>query len=1468
MLYNNKFLIGIFILICFSAGIASAEGDNLWNVRIDSGDYFHSNEFWLRPWNTNYDNGYGKFVGFGGGEIDIFYDVGPYHQPVVNTGPVNWITYPSGDFFVGYAPDHQIHAWTYLYVDEPTTIYLPQYNVGGVPRLFLNYNFDSPMERVSGPIYLNLQPGENRLDFTVYDQNEGHYYQLGYDLASAVDMMSSTQYIDDNIITPDEMPYIIDDQEVLEHGHYFEVSGDWTSSSTDTFAIMITASDVTLNGGGHLLSGTLDSDSTTYQTGIYVTGNTVDVQNVKISGWDTGISYAGVTTGHIVNNVVTGNTMNGIDLGSCDAITLEGNTVMGNTGSPHSTGIMVRDSQNIDVTTNTATGNKAGIYYQNVTGGNILANDASNNVIVGIGVMSGPTSGSSSITIHGNIVQNVVGDQNSKGILVGGGEVLNEYIDIQNNQVSGCSGTGISYDNVAIGHIVNNMVTANVMNGISLGRCDAITLEGNTVTGNTGSLHSTGIMARDSQNIDVKMNTVTENKAGIYYENVTGGNVFKNDASNSVIMGIGVMSGATQGSSNIIVDDNTINNVVGDQSSTGIQVGGDVVSDTIDVQNNLVTGCSGTGISYVHVAIGHIVNNMVTGNAMNGVDLDRCSAITIEGNAVTGNTMNGISLGRCDAITIEGNTVTGNTGSPHSTGIMARDSQTIDVKTNTATGNKAGIYYQNVTGGNILSNDASNSLIMGIGVISGVAQGSSSITIDGNIVQNVVGDQNSKGILVGGGEVLNEYIDIQNNQISGCSGTGISYDNVAIGHIVNNLVTANTMNGISLGRCDAITIEGNTVTGNTGSLHSTGIMARDSQNIDVKTNTATGNKAGIYYQNVTGGKVLSNNASNSVIMGICVMSGPTSGSSNIIVDGNTVQNVVGTPTSNGIQVGGENLNTIDVTNNLVTGCDGHGVQFGHVTTGHVLNNQVTGNAMNGINLETCDGVTVEGNMVTDTKGSEYSTGITTFNSHNIDVKSNTVTGNNGGIFWENVIGGNILNNNASNNVVLGIAVMSGSSNIIIDGNTVQNVVGTPTSNGIQVGGENLNTIDVTNNLVTGCDGHGVQFGHVTTGHILNNQVTGNAMNGINLETCDGVTVEGNCVTGNKGSGMLTGGSNEIIIIDNIITGNNFGLILVDSSNSQIFNNQFNNQNNVAVEGASSGNSWNVEKISQENIMGGPYLGGNFWATPLSNGFSEVTADLDGDGLCDSEFIINEDNIDRLPLKGANHPPIITTFLLDTIEPIPLTSLVSPTILYSDSDGNDISIIIDWGDGTIDSQLTHLYTSPGVYTLALTVTDTWGASCSAVFEYAVIYNPSGGYVSGHGSILSPLNTDYTYMQQEGKAKFGFVSKYEKGAKIPTGTTDFQFKAGDLDFESTSYDWLVVAGARAQYKGIGTINDSGEYGFILTGIDGAINGGGGIDKFRIKIWDKSSGNVVYDNQAGMTDDTDPTTVLENGNIIIHK
>jgi hypothetical protein len=110
---------------------------------------------------------------------------------------------------------------------------------------------------------------------------------------------------------------------------------------------------------------------------------------------------------------------------------------------------------------------------------------------------------------------------------------------------------------------------------------------------------------------------------------------------------------------------------------------------------------------------------------------------------------------------------------------------------------------------------------------------------------------------------------------------------------------------------------------------------------------------------------------------------------------------------------------------------------------------------------------------------------------------------------------------------------------------------------------------------------------------------------------------------------------------------------------------------------------------------------------------------------------------------------------------------------------------------------------------------------------------------------------------GKANFGFVSKYKKGATVPTGQTEFVFQAGDLNFHSSSYDWLVVNqnGSNAQFKGVGTINGSGDYKFMLWA------GDGDSDTFRIKIWweDGETENVVYDNGFDQE--------IEGGSIVIH-
>lgn len=63
---------------------------------------------------------------------------------------------------------------------------------------------------------------------------------------------------------------------------------------------------------------------------------------------------------------------------------------------------------------------------------------------------------------------------------------------------------------------------------------------------------------------------------------------------------------------------------------------------------------------------------------------------------------------------------------------------------------------------------------------------------------------------------------------------------------------------------------------------------------------------------------------------------------------------------------------------------------------------------------------------------------------------------------------------------------------------------------------------------------------------------------------------------------------------------------------------------------------------------------------------------------------------------------------------------------------------------------------------------------------------------------------------------------------TGNTQFSFNAANLSFSATNYEWLVVAGAKAQFKETGTINGAGNYGFMLTAIDGGLNGGGGADE----------------------------------------
>ena len=237
--------------------------------------------------------------------------------------------------------------------------------------------------------------------------------------------------------------------------------------------------------------------------------------------------------------------------------------------------------------------------------------------------------------------------------------------------------------------------------------------------------------------------------------------------------------------------------------------------------------------------------------------------------------------------------------------------------------------------------------------------------------------------------------------------------------------------------------------------------------------------------------------------------------------------------------------------------------------------------------------------------------------------------------------------------------------------------------------------------------------------------------------------------------------------------------------------------------------------------------------------------------------------------SKNHPPTLGVLNLP-VDPVAITTVVNSSASFTDPDliGTHTGIW-NWGDSTTSEATiietngngtaagNHNYAEAGVYEVKLTVTDSRGDSIYSVFRYVVIYDPSAGFVTGGGWIDSPLGALTADQTLAGKATFGFVSQYQKGANIPTGNTEFHFKLANLNFHSESYQWLVVAGLKAQFKGEGTINGTGLYKFMLTAVDNSP------DTFRIKIWtEDTSGNetVIYDNGSQQ--------VLGGGSIVIHK
>jgi len=252
-------------------------------------------------------------------------------------------------------------------------------------------------------------------------------------------------------------------------------------------------------------------------------------------------------------------------------------------------------------------------------------------------------------------------------------------------------------------------------------------------------------------------------------------------------------------------------------------------------------------------------------------------------------------------------------------------------------------------------------------------------------------------------------------------------------------------------------------------------------------------------------------------------------------------------------------------------------------------------------------------------------------------------------------------------------------------------------------------------------------------------------------------------------------------------------------------------------------------------------------------------------------------------SGANTAPVaeITAPTIGALNPINTPFSFAAT--FTDSTVNTSAASAAWsfddvvsvmgtvsglsGSGTVTT--SYGLTIAGVYSVSLTENDGLGGititrNIAGLNAFVVVYDPSAGFVTGGGWINSQPGAYLPLPLLSGKATFGFVAKYKKGANVPEGNTEFQFHTAGMNFKSTSYDWLVVQGqSKASFKGEGTINGVAGYKFMVSVVDGSQ------DQLRMKI--TNGGAVVYDNMMDAPDDADvvgsANTILGGGNIQIH-
>ena len=309
-----------------------------------------------------------------------------------------------------------------------------------------------------------------------------------------------------------------------------------------------------------------------------------------------------------------------------------------------------------------------------------------------------------------------------------------------------------------------------------------------------------------------------------------------------------------------------------------------------------------------------------------------------------------------------------------------------------------------------------------------------------------------------------------------------------------------------------------------------------------------------------------------------------------------------------------------------------------------LSVEVKYNNIDSLGMEYSSNVLIKGNIFENTVGERYGIYLWSIEGtprvRDIDIIQNTIIGYSGFAVSEGISGKGI--------VIAGALFVTMENNEIV-----------ANSDGIWV------TEDYINLNGDRCVGN--VLGMLIQGNDILNDQTGIKI----LEDVDATRITNNCI-GSNGRGIWIYNSGENIIDNNTIIGNYYGLELKEGcDNNLIYNNYFADNSIHAIDQYSSTNVWNVSLVSGTNILGGPFIGGNFWD-------DYTGTDTDGDGIGDTMIPYNSSgNIafggDFLPLDISDFtPPEVEVIYPNGGEMVNTTV----TIEWSASDDIDSSLSID------------------------------------------------------------------------------------------------------------------------------------------------------------------------------------------------